>query len=81
MLFSLRSSAGVHGVLVRPFLATGDKGVSEGSSFSSVEPPGSPYAPSDDVAVAATVLEPGAFRFLDPIGLLEGVSVFRRPVS
>lgn len=83
MLFSLLSSAGVHGVFVLPFFTTGDDGGSDDCSPASPVPPGSPYVDVAAVVVACCIveLEPGAFRFLEPVGLLNGVSVFSRLVS
>ena len=81
MFFNLLSSAGVHGVFVLPFFATGAPLSSGGSSTSSTVPPGSPYAPVGVAVISPTVLEPGAFRFLDAGGLSVGTSVFKRLVS
>ena len=83
MLFSLLSSAGVHGVFVLPFFTTGDDEGSDDCSPASPVPPESPYADVAAVVVACCIveLELGAFRFLEPVGLLNGVSVFNRLVS
>ena len=81
MLFSLLSSAGVQGVLVLPFFTVGLELDSGGSSLPPPVPPGSPYADPVAVAVSKTVLEPGAFRFLDDDGALGGASMFNSPVT
>lgn len=74
MFFSRCSSAGLHGVLVLLFLATGPATVvSAGAPLCASAPSGSPPA-AEDVEASAIVLVPGAFRFLEVGGELEGGS-------
>ena len=62
-------------MLVLLFFATGPAtGVSAGAPLCASAPSGSPPA-AEDVEASATVLAPGAFRFLEVGGELEGRSV------
>ena len=78
--FSLCSSAGVHGVLVRPFLATGCCSGCSSPTSCWPRPPGSPYA--DEPGWGAMALGrswPDARRFRGLVGVGGGGKVFTAP--